>query len=325
MDLIPVLFLSSVFLFTVALIEMLYLVWESGQYAEKRELKKRLLAVSAAGRFRDERLSLYKKQVLDKAGPLQKLLFRLPRLQTLDRMLLKSGTPLNASSFILLSVALAAAGLVVGLRFSPGALSPYILGLIFAAVPYLWLVVAEKRALAKFEEQLPETLDLLARSMRSGHALMVGFEIVVEELLDPIRTEFSAAVTEINLGLSMKEALENMCARVPSSDLRFFVIAVTIQRETGGNLAEILDNISRLIRERMSFRRQVQALTAEGRLSAKILLALPVLMFVYLYMVNYDYISLLWTEKLGRMMLAGAIGFGILGTLVINKIVTIKP
>lgn len=324
MGLTTFLFLSAVFLFSVSLIQMCYLAWEASRFTERRDLKRRLLVISASGRYHDERLSLYKKEALNKATPLQRLLFSLPRFQKLDRMLLKSGAPLNASSFMLLTIALAVTGVIVGMRLSPGTVAPYFLGGMLACLPYLWIAGAERRALAKFEEQLPETLDLLGRSLRSGHALLVGFEIVVQEQQDPMKTEFAAAVTEINLGLSLREALENMCARVASRDLRFFVIAVTLQKETGGNLAEILDNISRLIRERMVFRRQVQSLTAEGRLSAKILIGLPIMMFVYLYFTNYDYISLLWTTKLGQVMMAVAVVAAFIGSLVMKKIVTIK-
>jgi tight adherence protein B len=143
-------------------------------------------------------------------------------------------------------------------------------------------------------------------------------------MADPIRAEFAAAVDEVNLGLTLKEALDNLCERVPSMDIRFFAIAILLQKETGGNIAEILDNISRLLRERVQFARQVKALTAEGRYSAGVLISLPILMFIYVYFMNYNYISVLWTEKVGQYMLFGAIVLQIIGAWVIKKIVTIE-
>jgi tight adherence protein B len=171
---------------------------------------------------------------------------------------------------------------------------------------------------------LPEALDLLSRSMRSGHALSAGMEIITQEMDEPIRSEFAAAIDEINLGLSFREALENMCERMPSRDLRFFAVATLIQRETGGNIAEILDQISGLIRERTKFKRHVVALTAEGRISGVVLIGLPVAMFVYLYFVNYDYVSLLWNDRLGYIMMVVSIINMFIGTLVIKKMTQIE-
>ena len=149
---------------------------------------------------------------------------------------------------------------------------------------------------------MPEVLDLLARSLRSGLALSAGMEIITQEMDEPIRSEFAAATDEINLGLSFREALENMCERIPSRDLRFFAVAILIQRDSGGNIAEILDQISGLVRERTKFKRHVSTLTAEGRISGVVLIGLPVAMFVYLYFVNYQYVSLLWKDPIGYIM-----------------------
>jgi tight adherence protein B len=141
---------------------------------------------------------------------------------------------------------------------------------------------------------------------------------------DPIGSEFGAAVDEINLGLTLQEAFENLCERVPSTDLRFFAVAIIIQRETGGNVAEILDKISQLIRERIQFARQVKALTAEGRLSAMVLIGLPIVLFAYIFFVNHEYLSLLWKEQIGQYMLGGAIVLQILGAYIIKRIVSIE-
>lgn len=324
MSWLEIFILCAVFIFAASLIELLYLIWTESRFAEKRTVKKRLLYISAGGKHGQEKLAKYRNKVLQDVGTFERLIFSLPRSTRLDRMLIKAGIPINASTFLLFSVALGGLGLLLGIVFLPNIPSALVLGLFLLALPYLILRMREKAAFQKFQEQLPEALDLLARALRSGHALSAGFEMVAEEMSDPIRAEFRAAVDEINLGLSLKEALDNMCARVNSTDLRFFAIAVLMQRETGGNIAEILDKISELIRERIYFLRQVKVLTAEGRLSGNILVALPIVMFFYIFFVNYKYISLLWTEKVGLYMLVGGGILMLIGAFVIRRIVTIE-
>jgi len=255
---------------------------------------------------------------------MERLALKLPRLSLLDRKLLKARVPINATVFILGSIALGAIGFFGGLKYFPEPIAAVVLAVILLLVPYFLLRIAEKSYYNKFADQLPEALDLLARAVRSGHALTSGLELIAEEMEDPIGSEFAATVDEMKLGLTMKEALDNLCERIPSTDLRFFAIAVLVQKETGGNIAEVLDNISRLIRERLQFARQVRALTAEGRYSAGVLIILPILMFIYIYFMNYAYISLLWKEKLGQYMMFGAIVMQIIGAYVIKRIVTIE-
>ena len=324
MSWLEILILCAVFIFAASLIELIYLIWAESRFAEKRTVKKRLLYISAGGKHGQEKLAQYRSKVLRDVGTFERLIFSLPRSSRLDRMLIKAGVPINASVFILFSLALGGLGFLLGFLFLPNLSSAILVAIFLLALPFLLLRMREKAAFQKFQEQLPEALDLLARALRSGHALSAGFEMVAEEMSDPIRAEFRAAVDEVNLGLSLKEALDNMCARVASTDLRFFAIAVLMQRETGGNIAEILDKISELIRERIYFLRQVRVLTAEGRLSGIILVALPIVMFFYIYLVNYKYISLLWTEKVGIYMLAGGGILMIVGALVIRRIVTIE-
>jgi len=324
MDLLTVLLLCAVFLFTATIVVLIFLSWTESKFAEKRTIKKRLLYISAGGRHGEEKLTLYRNKVLRDVGVIERIIFELPRIQALDRMLLKTGVPLNATTFLLGSFALCCIGLLVGLKFFPHALTAVGFGLLLLFLPLLLLKMAERSYYSKFQEQLPEALDLLARAVRSGNAITSGLEMISQEMTDPIRAEFAAVVDEVNLGLTLKEALDNLCERVPSLDIRFFAIAILLQKETGGNIAEILDNISRLLRERVQFARQVKALTAEGRYSAGVLIALPILMFIYVYFVNYNYVSTLWTEKVGQYMLFGAIVLQIIGAYVIKRIVTIE-
>ena len=324
MNQLNLIFLSAVFLFAAALIFFIYLFWEEGKFTEKRAMKKRLLYISAGGKHGKEKLDFYKNKVLGNAGIMERLAFMLPRISNIDRMLLKTGLPISATAFNFGSIFAALVGGMIAYQFLPGRVTPFIVGAICLFLPYLILRIMEESFLDKFEEQLPEALDLLARAVRSGHALSSGLEMIAQEMPPPIKAEFQETVDEINLGLSTKDAFANLCERVPSTDLKFFAIAILIQKETGGNIAEILDKIGRLIRERLQFRRQVKTLTAEGRLSAQILIMLPIAMFIYIFFVNYDYISLMWTEKIGIYLLVGGIIMQIIGSIFIRKIVKIE-
>jgi tight adherence protein B len=324
MDLLDTLIMTTVFLFVASLVALLFMAWSESRFVEKQAIKKRLLYISAGGKHGRDKLLNYRDKVLKDAGAMQKLALKMPRVSKLDRMLLKSNLPFTASIFILLSLSLGLIALLLGLKFSPFILLTIMIAVLVACLPYGYLIIAEKAYLNKFQDQLPEALDLLARALRSGHAMTSGLEMVSSEMEAPISLEFGAAVDEINLGLTFEEAFENLCERVPSTDLRFFAISIIIQRETGGNVAEILDNISRLIRERIQFKRQVKALTAEGRLSAMVLIGLPIALFAYIFFINHSYLTLLWTDEIGQYMLAGAIMLQILGAFVIKKIVTIE-
>jgi len=199
-----------------------------------------------------------------------------------------------------------------------------VVGLTFSVLPFYWLLFRRKRRFSKFAAQLPDALELIARALRAGHSLAAGFQLVAQEGSDPIASEFGQVFEEQNLGIPFEEALENITNRVPNLDLKFFVTAIILQRQTGGDLAEILDKIGRLIRERFKIRGQVQALTGEGRLSGVVLLALPPVLFVTVYRLNPEYIMLLFTEDLGKKMLIVGLVMQILGALVIRKIVNIR-
>ena len=181
-----------------------------------------------------------------------------------------------------------------------------------------------KRRLNKFAAQLPDSLELIARALRAGHSLAAGFQLVSTEGSPPVAEEFGRVFEEQNLGIPFEEALLNLTDRIPNLDLKFFVTAIILQRQTGGDLAEILDKIGRLIRERFKIWGQVQALTGEGRLSGIVLLALPPLLFVTVYRMNPDYVSVLFTDELGRKMLVGGVISQLVGALVIRKIINIR-
>jgi tight adherence protein B len=199
-----------------------------------------------------------------------------------------------------------------------------VIGITFAFFPLIWLWFRRSRRMAAFAKQLPEALELISRALRAGHSLASGFSLVAEEMSEPICREFSRAYEAQNLGKPLDLALEEMTERVPNLDLRFFATAVILQRQTGGDLAEILDKIGYIVRERFKIWGQVQALTGEGRLSGIVLLALPPALFIAMWRLNPEYSMQLFTDPMGHQMLAAAIILQVLGALVIRKIVNIK-
>jgi tight adherence protein B len=192
------------------------------------------------------------------------------------------------------------------------------------SLPLCWVWNKRRVRLKHFATQLPDALELVARALRAGHALGAGMHVVAEEMPSPISDEFGRVYDEQNLGIALEDAMRTMCERVPNLDLKFFVTAVAIQRQTGGDLAEILDKIGYVIRERYKILGQVQALTAEGRLSGVVLIGLPFVLLLLMMHINYDYTKLLWEHPLGRQMSIAGIVMMILGALVIKKIIDIK-
>jgi tight adherence protein B len=199
-----------------------------------------------------------------------------------------------------------------------------IMALIGFTIPFLWLFWKRSKRLKKFAGQLPEGMELVARALRAGHSLAAGLHVVAEEMPEPIAREFGRVYEEQNLGITIDDALKNMCNRVPNLDLKFFTTSVAIQRQTGGDLAEILDRIGYVIRERYKILGQVKALTAEGRLSGVVLVALPICLLLLMLVMKPDYIKLLWTDPLGIKMSIGAVVMMIIGSYSIKKIIDIK-
>ncbi len=191
-------------------------------------------------------------------------------------------------------------------------------------LPLAFVAFKRARRMAAFQRQFPEVIDLLSRSVRAGHSFGSGMEIVATDLPDPVSTEFRITFDEQRFGLPLRDALLNLCARVPLVDVRLFVIALLVQKETGGNLVEILGNLAHVIRERFKIAGDVRVRTAQGRLTAGVLIALPLVMLFLLHLVNPDYIKTLFVEHMGKLMLLGAFILQALGAMVIWRIVTIK-
>jgi tight adherence protein B len=205
-----------------------------------------------------------------------------------------------------------------------GVMSMMIGFLVGAAIPFFVLRIKRSRRMHAFEEQFPEALDLIARALKAGHAFATGLKMVADEMPEPVGPEFRKTFDEQNFGLPLKDALENLTMRIPLLDVRFFATAVLIQRETGGNLSEILENLAHVVRERFKILRQVRVYTAHGRLTGYVLLALPAFLAVALMFINPDHMNLLFRERMGQMMLMVSIVMQTFGFLWIKQIVKIE-
>jgi tight adherence protein B len=248
----------------------------------------------------------------------------LSRFSQISLLFVQADTSLTPAKFCVISGIMGVAGAVAAAAtgLNP-ALIPVFL-ILAALLPLIWLTMRRRRRLRRFGKQLPDALELIARALRAGHSLGAGFNLVSSEMAEPIGVEFQRCYEEQNLGIPLDEALRNLTDRVPNLDLKFFCTAIVLQRQTGGDLAEILDKIGSLIRERFRIWGQVQALTGEGRLSGIVLLALPPVLFATVYYLNPEYVTVLFTDPIGKKMLAGAVVMQLLGALVIRKIVNIK-
>ncbi|MEM6979556.1 MAG: type II secretion system F family protein [Planctomycetota bacterium] len=245
-------------------------------------------------------------------------------MPTLAKYIDQADLNLTSSQVILMSVGLF--GLGVGVIIAsplPWLFGP-IVGAMLGTLPFLYILWVRKRRISKFGKQMPDALELLSRSLRAGHSLQAGFGLVGDETSAPLATEFKRCFEEQKFGIPLDESIEDMADRIPNMDLRFFATAILLQRQTGGDLAEILDKIGHLIRQRLEIQGTIQALTGEGRMSGTVLLGLPPFLFLVMLKVNYEYIMTLFRDDLGTYMIASAIVTQLIGALVIKKIITIK-
>jgi len=313
-----------VFLAVVLLIEGIYLTWNSAKGPEAERVARRLRMMSAGAHASGESTSMIKQRLLSTSPLFQRLLLQMPRVSQVDRLLEQSGLTWTVSDLVVLSLLcpVLVGGLSLFLRVPLFAVLP--LMALSVGFPLMMVLRAKGKRLAKVDQQLPDALDLIGRALRAGHAFPTAMKMVGDEMNAPIADEFKATFDEVNFGISMNDALMNMATRVPSTDLRYFVIAVMIQRETGGNLAELLDNISKIVRERIKLLGQIRVLSAEGRMSAWVLGLLPFAAAAMIQLTNPGFLAVLYTDPAGRKMVATAITMMIIGVLVMRKIIRIR-
>ncbi len=267
---------------------------------------------------------IVRKDSLSDIPWLNDLLKQVRRLQVLKELHQQADCRTPLGVFVLVAILLALIGLSLALLMRQTFLFAVLLGALLGAIPYGYLLWKKSQRLAMFERQLPEALELVARALRAGHAFSVGLKMVGEEASDPIGKEFRRVFDEVSMGVALQQALDNMTHRVESVDLRFFTTSVLVQRETGGNLAEIIDSLAGLIRQRFELQLKVKALSAEGRISAIILLGLPFVVGALLFKTSPDYMGLLFTDPIGRNLATVGSIMMVVGAVMMKRMVNIK-
>ena len=305
------------------MLRALYMIWQTYKGPGARQIEKRLQALSAS-RDSTGPSSLLKERMFSQVPALERIMLNLPRVQRLDQFIVQAGLDWTVGRLLLLCLAIwaaALAALTVVLN------QPLLFGAALALAPAVlpWLYVARRRGarMKRFEQQLPEALDLMVRAMRSGHAFSSALQMVGEEMPELVAGEFRIVHDEVSFGVAMPQALANLAVRVPLTDLRYFVVAVQVQRESGGNLTELLGNLSRLICERLKLLARVRVLSSEGRLSAWVLGLMPFALAGLMNVVSPAFISLLWTDPIGVSIVKTMLLLMLLGVLLLRKIVRI--
>jgi len=313
-----------VFVFVVGVILAVYYAVAilPGRLASRR-LDERLRDVSmpAFGAEQDPREETIIKHADE--GPVPAL-DRLASTSWLSRLIDQSGVRTTPSAIMVLSVLGAAGCGFVAYLYAKAAFIPPLAAAGGLALPMLFLLHRRSSRLKRFEEQFPEALDLLSRAIRAGHAFQTAMGMVAEEVPPPVGPEFRKTFDRQNFGLPLRDALNELSERVSVLDVRFFVTAVLIQRETGGNLAEVLDNLAQVVRERFKIRRQIRVHTAHGRFTGYVLLALPAALGVALMIINPELMQLLFREHMGHIMLGGALVLQVIGFFWIRNVIRIE-
>jgi len=314
----------GIFLSIILFVEGTYFCYHRYISPQSRNLKRRLRGGAARPKEGTESLEILRQRKLSDLPWLHDMLSTMSNLGGLEKILQQANSQMPVGVFLLLSVVLGVGGMLVAGFMDYPLLVAGGAGLVCLMLPLVKIKMQRTARFKEFERQLPEALDLMARALRAGHAFSVGMKMVGDEFSDPMGPEFCRTVEEISFGIDVPEAMNNLNERVVSTDLKFFITALVVQRETGGNLAEIIEAISRLIRQRFELLARVKALSAEGRLSGIILFAMPFVMGGVLWWMNEDYMRLLIDDELGVMMIAGAGSLMILGAVVMKKMCDIK-
>ncbi len=303
----------------------IYMFFYKEQQALREKVDERLESLLRSEAVQtDENLQILREDIFSQLSPFNRFMLKSDLGNQLYRLIEQADVNIRPLQFIMLCLGLAIAAGTLSWVFRGSLLVSAVIGALAMALPIFYLYRMRKQRLSLFLEQLPDALDLITRALRAGHAFTSSLQTVATEMPDPIAKEFRRTFEEINLGMSMKAALEHLAERVPVLDLKLAVTAVLIQRETGGNLAEILENIAEVIRERFRILGQVRVYTAQGRMTGWVIGSIPFALALYIYIVNPDYLELLFTHPLGRMMLISGLIMEGLGILMIRKIINIK-
>jgi tight adherence protein B len=307
-------------------IEAIWQWWFSSQSKAARRIGRRLsdLSVKKSADRQATPNRLLKDQRLSESAQVEKILVRVPGVYQLNDFLSQGGVTWNVARFAGYSVAGFFIGFLLGLIMTRTLFMGTVFGLLGGAAPSLVVMRKRSERLHGIERQLPEAADLVSRSLKAGHALTATLQMLADELPEPISSEFRQVSDEVSFGSPLNDALQRLAERVPLTDLRYMVVAILIQREAGGNLSEVMTNVSLLIRQRLKLMGDVKTMSAEGRLSAVILCMLPIAIAAVFAVISPDYLVSFWNDPAGPKMLGVALAMMIFGVLWMRMIVRIR-
>jgi tight adherence protein B len=321
-NILPVISLV-VFVSVILLFEGLYLIWRSRRGTEAVRVQHRLELLGHA-RSADAPRTFIKQRKLSALVSLEHLLRSMSMAVQLEQRIAQSGLRWTVARMLLSSTAAAVAGFALASFTAQPFYMCVLVALVLGIIPWAYVMRARSKRLRKLEHQLPDALDLITRAMRAGHSLPLGIQLLADEMPNPIAGEFRIVHEQVSFGVSLQQALNSLCERVPLTDFRFFVVSVLIQRQSGGNLTEVLGNLSGLIRNRLKLLARVKVLSSEGRMSAWTLGLMPFVVAGVMNLVNPDFMSPFWTDPLGLSMLRFLLTMMFIGILVLRRIVRIR-
>ncbi len=317
-------FLLGLVLFAIAIssIELVLYARRLVASPDRKTLKRRLKDLPSQDR---EALleSILREESFSEVPLLNRVLRKIGFVRSLKRLKEQANASQAISFYILLSLLLAFSGFMLASFLSPVWTAYTLATLVGGSVPWLYLLRKRHQRMERFRHQLPEAMEFIARSLKAGHAFTSGLKLAADQMDDPLGVEFAATLHEINFGVRVSDALRHLAQRVDCPDLQIFVVAVILQRETGGNLAEIMESNAYIIRERFKFQNHVKTLSVEGKLSGIVLFILPIVVFLVIQILNPDYMAVLYTTSFGQNLLWLAGGMMIIGLLIIRKMVHI--
>ena len=320
-----VLILFFVFMAGLFLVYTIFLITSRSSDAKRELLRERLAdAIRSSAHSTDADVQLARQELMSEIPWVNRLLIKLQVTSKLKEMIDQSDSHITVMRLILFSLTAGVLAFLAGSMLTESYMLPGLFGFIAAALPFLHIMHKRSKRLKKFLQLLPDALDLMSRGLSAGHAFTEALQMVSSEMPEPVASEFRKTYEEQNLGLSLKLALENLVHRVPLLDLRMCVTAIMIQRETGGNLSELLEKVAHTIRERFRIMEDLKTMTLSSRWSAWLLCALPIFLAIYITAMNPSYMDVMWRDSRGHKLIAIAAIMQIAGMLMVQRIMKIR-
>jgi len=314
---------AVIFVVSLFLIEMFLYAYKIIRYPAYGKIHKRLKTISSS-ELVDQPLDIIRQQVLSHVPLLNKILLRIQLAHRLDRLLQQANVQYPLGVFVLLSIILALIVFLGTYLMAKGWGISIITAIPAGGIPFCYLLWKKKKRIEKFQRQFPDALEFTSRALKAGHAITTGVKLAADEFEDPLGTEFDKIIDEVNFGVGFSDAIKNMANRMDCPEVRYFVVSLVIQREAGGNLAEILEKLGYIIRERFKLQGKIRVLASEGKFSSMILIGLPFLILAAMGIMNPEYINLLISEPAGRLMAYTAAGMMVFGIIVMKMMINIK-